>query len=136
MSSLIELLTSIELMYLILAVVIISGLIFLWQIHKDDTNSLKLTDLITTNGRISERKFCRFGSWVVSTWGFVYLVVDHNLSIEYFSIYISVWAANALVGKAITARNKIHETEEGETRSNNRSYISRATPVPLTRGEQ
>ena len=135
MSSVLEIFTSIDLMYLILAVVIVGGLIFLWKINNDNSNPLKLTDLITTNGRINERKFCRFGAWVVSTWGFIYFVVDHNLSIEYFSIYISVWAANALVGKAINNRNKPQEFEEDTYRSNRRSYISKATPIPSIKGE-
>ena len=44
MSSVLEIFTSIDLMYLILAVVIVGGLIFLWKINNDNSNPLKLTD--------------------------------------------------------------------------------------------
>ena len=99
-----SLITSNNMMYIILAIIVLIVAIFLWRLNKDNTSTILLTDLVTDNGRLHERKFSRFGAWVVSTWGFVYLIVDGKLTEWYFLGYMGSWVANALIGKAIAAR--------------------------------
>lgn len=90
---------SMFLMYIILAVVLGFAIYYLRQVDKDKKLSYSLMDLITSDGKIQERKVTRFGAWIVSTWGFVYLIIQDRLDEWYFVGYISVWVANAILGK-------------------------------------
>lgn len=102
-----------DVMYVILLLFFITGIIILWRLNRNPNNPLYLTDLISVDGKINERKLSRFGAWVVSTWGFVYLIIDDNLSEWYFIGYMGAWVANALIGKAIGSKDpyKQHYTQ-------------------------
>ena len=83
----------------------ISILRWLYKLNKDPNNTIYFVDLITVNGRLNERKVSRFGAWLISTWGFMYLILNNKLSEWYFVGYMSAWVANALIGKAIKDPN-------------------------------
>ena len=63
---------------LIIVVVLLVGILYAW--HKDSESKIDLKDLICKDGHLDEKKFLRFGAWIVSTWGFVYLIVEEELS--------------------------------------------------------
>ena len=88
-----------EVMYTILAVLAISCIRWLWKQNDSRQSTIDLADLVTVNGRLNERKVARFGAWIVSTWGFVYLIVCGKLTEWYFIGYMTAWVANALIGK-------------------------------------
>ena len=88
-------------MYAILAFIMIFCTFYLYRLNEDQRNTINIMDLVTTNGRLNERKFTRFITWIVSTWGFIYLIASQNLTEWYFIGYMSAWVANALIGKAI-----------------------------------
>jgi hypothetical protein len=46
----------------------------------------------------------RFTAFVVSTWGFVYLIVDQRFSEWYFAGYMAAWTGNALLNKWLSAK--------------------------------
>lgn len=95
-----------HIMYAILAFIMIFCTIYLYRLNKDDRNTIYIMDLITINGRLNDRKFTRFITWVVSTWGFIYLISIGQLTEWYFIGYMGAWVANALIGKAIKDPNK------------------------------
>lgn len=97
-----------EVMYTILAVLAISCIRWLWKQNDNRESTISLADLVTVGGRLNERKVARFGAWIVSTWGFVYLIVTAKLSEWYFVGYMTAWVANALIGKM---RNDPSENE-------------------------
>ena len=78
---------------------------WLYKLNKDKNNTVYFVDLITINGRLNERKVCRFGAWLISTWGFMFLILNNQLSEWYFVGYMGTWVANALIGKAIKDPN-------------------------------
>ena len=86
-------------MNIILAVVVVIAVMVFWNIQKDKNNQIDLKDLVCKDGRIHEAKFMRFVTFVVSTWGFVYLIVDQRFSEWYFAGYMAAWTGNALVNK-------------------------------------
>lgn len=96
---------AIDLMYVVLAIIIFISFLFLYHLNKDKESSINIIDLVAINGRLNERKLTRFGAWVVSTWGFVYLITIDKLSEWYFVGYMGAWVANALIGKAIKDRD-------------------------------
>lgn len=98
---LLQCLASKDIMYVILAAVFIGGLVFFWVMHKKADSSIDIADLVCSSGHLNERKVTRLGAWLVSTWGFVYLVVSGNLTEFYFTGYMGAWVANALLGKLI-----------------------------------
>jgi hypothetical protein len=59
-------------------------------------------DLIVDNDKIQERKVTRLGTWIVSTWGFVYLIIQNRLDEWYFVGYMGVWVANAILSKKLS----------------------------------
>lgn len=94
-----------DVMYVILAVLAVSCIRWLWKQNQSRQSTIDLADLITVGGRLNERKVTRFGAWIVSTWGFVYLIVAGKLTEWYFVGYMTAWVANALIGKAIKDPN-------------------------------
>jgi hypothetical protein len=96
------LLTSNDIMYIILGFFVLGTIIFLWAQNRNNKNDIEVIDLIAVNGKLNERKISRFGAWIVSTWGFVYLIISDNLSEWYFIGYMGAWVANALIGKALS----------------------------------
>lgn len=94
-------------MLLILAIITLCMLVILYKLDKDEKSSITLTDLVTVDGKLQEGKFTRFGAWVVSTWGFVYLIQDGKLTEWYFVGYMGAWVANALINKALDSKNMV-----------------------------
>ena len=102
MKTIFDIVTSNEIMYAILAMLFFGSCIGLWALNRDKKNTINIIDLISINGILSERKLARFGAWLASSWGFIYLIVNHELSEWYFIGYMSAWVANALIGKALS----------------------------------
>lgn len=94
-----------DIMWGILAFVVIIVFIWLYNQNKDPDTSINLIDLISIGGRLNERKLTRFGAWLVSTWGFIYLISKDSLTEWYFIGYMGAWVANALIGKVIKDPN-------------------------------
>lgn len=95
--------TASDTMYIVLAVLSLTLLWSLWRLNCDQKSPISLVDLVSIDGRLNERKFTRFGAWIVSTWGFVYLLVSTPSTFPewYFTAYMGAWVANALLGKMI-----------------------------------
>ena len=91
-------------MNLVIIIVAIVALLIAWNIQRDKTNQIDLKDLVCTDGRINEAKFMRFCTFVVSTWGFVYLIVDQRFSEWYFAGYMAAWTGNALINKWLSIK--------------------------------
>lgn len=92
-------------MYIILAFTVGVIVYWLYDLNRNPKNSINLIDLISVGGRLNERKLSRFGAWIVSTWGFIYLITKDGLTEWYFIGYMGAWVANALIGKAIKDPN-------------------------------
>ena len=93
---------SMILMYVILTLFVIFALYYLRKVDKDKKSPYSVMDLIADNGKIQERKVTRFGTWIVSTWGFVYLIIQDRLDEWYFVGYMGVWVANAILAKKMS----------------------------------
>ena len=93
-------------MNVILGIVVIIALMVFWNIQRDKDNQIDLKDLVCKDGRINEAKFMRFTTFVVSTWGFVYLIVDQRFSEWYFAGYMAAWTGNALLNKWLTIKEQ------------------------------
>ena len=90
---------SMILMYIILVVIFGFAIYFLRKVDKDKKNTYSIMDLIVSDGKMQERKVTRLGTWIVSTWGFVYLIIEQKLDEWYFVGYIGAWVANAILAK-------------------------------------
>ena len=88
---------------LVLVVFFLLALLYVW--HKDSKSNVDLKDLICKDGKVDEKKFTRLGAWIVSTWGFVYLILDDQFTEWYFFGYMSVWVSNVILDKYLN--NKI-----------------------------
>ena len=95
----------------ILALVVFFLVFILYVWHRDSKSNIDLKDLICTNNRIDEKKFVRFGAWIVSTWGFVYLIVEERFSEWYFAGYMAAWVGSALIDKYISNSKETKEQE-------------------------
>ena len=93
-------------MNLVIVIVALIAMLVAWNIQRDKNNQIDLKDLVCTDGRINEAKFMRFCTFVVSTWGFVYLIVDQRFSEWYFAGYMAAWTGNALVNKWLTIKEQ------------------------------
>jgi hypothetical protein len=93
-------------MNLVIVIVALVAILIAWNIQRDKNNTIDLKDLVCTDGRINEAKFMRFFTFVVSTWGFVYLIVDQRFSEWYFAGYMAAWTGNALVNKWLTIKEQ------------------------------
>ena len=93
-------------MNLIIVIVALIAMLIAWNIQRDKNNQIDLKDLVCKDGRINEAKFMRFCTFVVSTWGFVYLIVDQRFSEWYFAGYMAAWTGNALVNKWLSIKEQ------------------------------
>ena len=93
-------------MNLVIVIVAVIAMLVAWNIQRDKNNQIDLKDLVCTDGRINEAKFMRFCTFVVSTWGFVYLIVDQRFSEWYFAGYMAAWTGNALVNKWLSIKEQ------------------------------
>lgn len=93
-------------MTVVLAMVICFLLALLWVWHRDSESRVDLKDLICKDGHLDEKKFTRFGAWIVSTWGFVYLILDSKFTEWYFTGYMAIWVGNAIFDKYLNNKNK------------------------------
>lgn len=93
-------------MNLVIVIVAIIAMLIAWNIQRDKNNQIDLKDLVCKDGRINEAKFMRFCTFVVSTWGFVYLIVDQRFSEWYFAGYMAAWTGNALVNKWLSIKEQ------------------------------
>ena len=99
--SLMNYFTTANTMEILLALLIIMIMVTLIQMTRNPNDSFDLKDLVSSDGRLDEKKFTRFGAWVISTWGFVYILVSDvkNLPEWYFVGYMAAWVANAVMDK-------------------------------------
>jgi len=90
---------------MLIALFIVILIIFI-KLQFDTDSSFDLEDLICHNGRLDEKKFARFGAWVLSSWGFVYIMVKNPDSLPewYFIGYMGVWVSNVIVEKFISSK--------------------------------
>lgn len=91
---------------LLLALFVVILVIFV-RLQFDRDSSFNLEDLICHNGRLDEKKFARFGAWVLSSWGFVYLMVKDPESLPewYFIGYMGVWVSNVIFDKYVNNKS-------------------------------
>jgi len=93
-------------MNLVIVIVAVIAVLIAWNIQRDKNNQIDLKDLVCKDGRINEAKFMRFCAFVVSTWGFVYLIVDQRFSEWYFAGYMAAWTGNALLNKWLSIKEQ------------------------------
>lgn len=89
----------------LLAIVIFFLIVILLVWHKDSKSKIDLKDLICKDNKIDEKKFTRLGAWIVSTWGFVYLILSNKFTEWYFTGYMAIWVGNAIVDKYLTNKH-------------------------------
>ena len=111
-------LNSNDVMYIVLTVILSACTFYLIRLDKNKKNTVYLIDLVTTNGILNERKLTRFFTWLVSTWGFIYLLADDKLTEWYFIGYMGAWVANALIGKTLVSRDADEYNQRAEQYKN------------------
>lgn len=99
-------------MSVVLALVVVFAVAILYAWHRDSHSKIDLTDLICHNDRLDEKKFTRFGAWIVSTWGFVYLMLDGKFTEWYFTGYMAIWVGNVIVDKYVNNNNNKNSKEQ------------------------
>lgn len=98
-------------MGIVLTMAVLAITVIIWMYQRDKTNDIDILDLVCQNGKIDEKKFTRFGAWLVSTWGFVYLILDQRFSEWYFAGYMTLWVGNVLVDKYLNGRDAPTSTD-------------------------
>jgi len=91
----------------ILLMLLICGILYLIiRLHFDQNSNFDLEDLVSTDGKVDEKKFTRFGAWLLSSWGFVYIMVKHPDSLPewYFLGYMGVWVTNAILDNKLNKK--------------------------------
>ena len=95
-------------MTMVLAMVVCFLIALLWVWHRDSESRIDLKDLICKDGHLDEKKFTRFGAWVISTWAFIYLIVNKPEQFPewYFVGYMAVWVGNAIMDKYMNKKEE------------------------------
>lgn len=104
--------TAHEIMYLILFGFVIGALVILYSYNKNANNTIDIMDLITIDGKLSNSKLSKFIALLVSSWAFVYLVIDKNLSEWYFVGYMTAWITNGLISKTLDIKASKEESHK------------------------
>lgn len=96
-------------MSMVLGMVIFFLLALLVVWHRDSKSRIDLKDLICKEGKLDEKKFTRLGAWIVSTWGFTYLILEGKFTEWYFTGYMAIWVGNAIVDKYLNNKYEINQ---------------------------
>lgn len=94
-----------EILLFLLIVIIIGTLV---KMSCNDNDGFTLRDLVSVNGKLDEKKFTRFGAWVLSSWGFIYLLVSKPDTFPewYFTVYMGAWVLNVIADKYFNGSNR------------------------------
>jgi hypothetical protein len=90
--------------FALMAVMLLMLLLIVYRIarhaNNDPDNKFSFSEaFLDVNGKTSMREVCVFVALVVSTWGFVAMVVTEGLTEFYFGTYIGAFVLNAIGGK-------------------------------------
>lgn len=98
--------TTANTMEILLAILVFVIIITMVRMTLNPTDNFDLKDLVSEDGKLQERKFTRFGAWLISTWGFVYILINNptNFPEWYFVGYMTVWVSNAIMGKYMSTK--------------------------------
>lgn len=93
--------TAANTMEFLLALLVFVVLAVLIRMTLNPRDGFDLKDLVGHEGKLDEKKFTRFGAWVISTWGFIYLLVSKPETFPewYFTVYMSTWVVNVIADK-------------------------------------
>lgn len=97
---------SYDFMWVLLGFIFVVMVIWLYNLDKDPHSKISLIDLLATDGKLEERKISRFGAWIISSWGLVYLISINELKEWYFIGYMGAWVANGLIGSYLNNKEK------------------------------
>ena len=61
------------------------------------TAAFDLRDLIMENGRIELTKTCAFVCFILSAWGFIFLITHDKMTEWYFGLFVGAFCGNQLV---------------------------------------
>lgn len=98
-------------MWFLLLILLFMFLSIMWTYHKNKGNNINIMDLVSVDGRLDESKFNRFIAFVVSTWGFIWLLTTSQLKEWFFMAYMAAWVGNALFNRYLRIRDK--QVEKG-----------------------
>lgn len=100
--------TSIHIMYWILGAILLLLLVWLYNRNKDESSDIDLADLVIDGDtkRISSSKLIRLGTWLITSWGFVFLVSQGTLEEWYAIAYMGIWTGNALFRNYFNKQDK------------------------------
>jgi hypothetical protein len=89
-------------MHVILAAFVIAAIITLVKIQRaPDTFDLRAV-IADDAGKPSVHKIGQLTALVLSTWQLVYLTIHNQMTVEYFGLYMGVWAAAQTADKWIS----------------------------------
>lgn len=95
----------------LLIIIFLMGCIMLWLYTRNQHTRIDFKDLFCTDDQIDTKKFFTLGAWIVSTWGFVYLLIEERFSEWYFAGYMAAWVGNALADKYLDKSKKEPDSE-------------------------
>lgn len=93
-------------MEMLLALLILLVIATMVKMTLNPHDSFDLKDLVSTDEKLDEKKFTRFGAWVISSWGFIYILVSDvkNLPEWYFIGYMGAWVLNVIADKYVNSK--------------------------------
>lgn len=98
-------------MWFLLLILLFTFLSIMWTYHKNRNNNINIMDLVSVDGKLDESKFNRFIAFVVSTWGFIWLLTTSQLKEWFFMAYMAAWVGNALFNRYLRIQDKKVEKE-------------------------
>lgn len=107
--------TTANTMEMLLALLIVMIIFVLARMSCNPNDSFNLKDLVSVDGKLDEKKFTRFGAWVISTWGFVYILVSDVKTLPewYFIGYMGAWVANTIMDKYMNNKGALSKPPSG-----------------------
>ena len=93
-------------MWFLLVGLMLTFMSLMWTYHKNKGNHINIMDLVSVDGRLDESKLNRFIAFIISSWGFVWLLTTEKLSEWFFMGYMAAWVGNALFNRYLRIQDK------------------------------
>jgi hypothetical protein len=113
-----------ELLLIGLTAIVIYAMV---KLHLNKNETFNIEDLVCVSGKLDEKKFTRFGAWIVSTWGFLYILISdpHTFPEWYFLSYMGIWSAQVVIDKYLNKSDQSYQQPREENKPFSNTPVSK-----------
>src|ERR1019366_1187989 len=102
----------IVMMIVLTIAIVIASIVFYYGSKSSETKFNFLEAFVNAEGKTSFPRIAQAVALVISSWGFIHITVNKDMTEYYFTIYMTAWVLNSMGNKLIDKVKPIAKVEE------------------------